>query len=344
MSFFSETNYEGQNNKSTFKPFYTIKAGENVFRIAPPCRNLPSGQFAVYRKVHFGYGVPDTLNPDKLRMKPFECVQKINYQTKMVEVECAECTKIAQVTKELDDLKEKLKSEGHPEDYIKQATSPQFQWLQAHNLDNKWYCYAKNLAGEWNVLKIGHKVKQSLEDRMKRTLKEDSIKSLDPATGVWFKFNKNGLKGANALTTVEVLKEKVDMGNGIKAEVIKSAPLTADDEKAISALTDVTTCVPVITPAQIKALVDSGGSPEVARTIFALGTKKETGGTNSQALVANSSTSLATPAPVVAQAQPKAPVTTGFVQTTTPKATPNEIKDMSPDAFLRMFANNNQGK
>lgn len=336
MSFFGETNYDGPKNKSAFKPYYSIKENvENIFRIAPPCRNLPSGEFAVFHKVHFGYGVPDDMNPDKMRARPFLCIHEIDWKTKKVKVQCPECAKIDVVKAELETLKEKLKLEGHAEDYIKQATSPQVQWLSAHNLDNKWYCYAKNLAGEWNVLKLGHKAKLAMEDRMKRTLKEDSIKALDPSSGVWFKFTKNGLRGPNALTTVEVLKEKVDMGNGVKAEVIKSAPLTEGDEKAISQLVDVTICVTKLNYDQINALVESGGAPEVAKSIFALGTKKEEG-TNSQALAGpKASSSVANQAPASPKPEAK-PVAAA------PKASTKEIAEMNPDTFLRMFANQNK--
>lgn len=338
-SFFIEANYEGtKTGKSQFKPYHTIKeVGENIFRIAPPCRNLvtlSNPDYAVYNKIHFGYGVPDDLNPDKMRHRPFYCIHKVNYKTKMVEVQCPECGKIESVKKEMEQLRADLTNKGHAEDYIKQALSPQVQWLSDHNLDNKWYGYAKNLAGEWNIIKIGHKAKLALDDRMKRTFKEDGIKALDPASGVWFKFTKNGLRGPNALTTVEVLKEKVDMGNGQKGEMIKTAPLVESDVTSIAALGDVTNVVARLNYDQINALVSSAGNPDVSRQIFAQGTKP----TNSQALAGPAQVSAAV-VPVVTEVVAKAPATP---MPAAPKVPVKEVvADMSADAFLRMFAKNN---
>jgi hypothetical protein len=328
--FFIEANYEGTKTNKSYKPYHTIKEiGENTFRIAPPCRSLvtaPNPDYAIFNKVHFGYGVQDDQNPDKIRARPFYCIHKTDYKTKMVLVQCPECAKIKQVVDEMEALKAKLTNEGHPKDYITQAVSPQAQWLQSHNLDNKWYGYAKNLAGEWNVIKIGHKAKLALDDRMKRTFREDGIKALDPASGVWFKFTKNGLRGPNALTTVEVLKEKVDMGNGVKAEVVKSAPLTESDVKSIEGLQDVTNICARLTKDQIQALVDSAGNPDVAKTIFALGTKTATSQVTLAAATVPSTTTVVTPEVKAA------------VVTTPPKASTKEIADMNADAFLRMFA------
>lgn len=341
MSFFIEANYDGTQNAKTFKPYHQIKDNvENIFRIAPPCRSLvslPKPDYAVYNAIHFGYGVQDDRNPDKVRARPFYCIHKTEYKTGKVLVQCPECAKIDSVRAEMATLEEDLTKQGHGKDYIKQATSPQFQWLQAHNLDRQWYGYAKNLSGEWNIFKFRHKAKLALDERLKRTFKEDAVKGLDPSTGLWFKFTKNGLKGPNALTTVEVLKEKVDMGNGVKAEVNKPAPLTETDVKAIEGLGDVTNVAARLTYDQINSLVESGGSPEVAKNIFTQGTKT----TNSQALSGTTTGSVATPtfergvAPNKMETVPLAPPVKAA-----PQPSSKEISDMNADAFLRMFAKN----
>jgi hypothetical protein len=337
MSFFNETKYDPQQHKP-FKPFYSIKEGvDNIYRLAPSCRNLPPGEYAVYKKVHFGYGVPDNNNPDKIRARPFECIQKINFKTKMVEVVCPECQKIAEVLAEKEKLEESLKEAGHPPEYIKQATSPQMQWLKEHNLDNKWYSYAKNRNHEWNVFKFGHKVKLAIDEVMKRLYKDDGIKALDPSSGVWLKFTKNGLTGSKALTTVEVLREKTVL-NGQKVEITADAPLTEVDINGIGSLLDVTTCVTKLNFEQINALVSSGGDPETAKRIFSLGQKVE------QPAPTATSTVVTT---VVTQPQPAAVTTaTPAVTASKPvtvsqpaKPTMPETTGMTPDEFLRMFAN-----
>lgn len=336
-SFFKQTKYDGtQGNKKLFKPFYTIKEDvENIYRISPSCRNLPENEWAVYEKVHFGHGVQDSMNPDKIRARPFKCIQKTNYKTKMVEVECPECVAIENMRKEMDTLKRELTEAGHPADYVKNATTPQFEWLRQHNLDNKWYCYAKNQAGEWNVLKIGHKVKLALDALFKRLRKEDGIGALDADSGVWIRFTKNGLKGPGALTNVEVLREKVEM-SGQRVEVTKSAPLTEQDEKAIGELVDVTNCVTVLTYDQINALVESGGDPVTASNIFAMGTKKE-----ASPAPASVQTTVApvAPAPQPVVAPRPAPVAPVAVKPAPAKPVMSEeTAKMGPDEFLRKFA------
>lgn len=330
MSFFKDNDYENKKTTSTFKPYYTIKDNvENVFRIAPPCR---SPEYAVYHKVHFGYGVQDSMNPDKTRARPFECIQRKNYKTGLIDVACSECNKIESVKNEMEELQADLQRKGHPVDYVRQATTPQFDWLRNHNLDNKWYCYAKNLAGEWNLLKIGHKTKLALDALMLRLKNEDGIRGLDAATGVWFKFTKNGKKGRDSMTNVEVLREKTVI-NGQKVEVIRQAPLTQDDETAIAALSDITSCTNKLTYEQIDALVQSGGAPEVAARVFALGQKKE-----------------ASPAPIPSSTPPRTsgglaqppvapPVADRMVMSTAPVPTPTPSSiDMSPDEFLKTYA------
>lgn len=278
MSFFGDTNYDNQQQSKTFKPFYSLKKDQqNIYRIAPACRSLlelPRKPYAVFKRVHFGYSVPDSMNADKMRHKPFECIEEVDFKTKMVLKACGECGLIKKTTLEKEDIEAELRKAEHPEDYIKQATMPQIQWLEAHNRDSKFYCYAKNLEGEWNILKFGSRVKQQLDELMKRLYQNDGIKALDPSTGVWFKFTPNGLRGAKAFTAVEVLKEKTTM-NGTKVEVTKEAPLSEADIKAIEVLPDIMTTVPKLTAEQIQALVDSGGAPEVTTRIFSLGTKTE---------------------------------------------------------------------
>ena len=336
MSFFKEPDYDQKKNSSTYKPFHSIKEGaENVFRIAPPCR---TSDYAVYHKVHFGYGVQDLMNPDKTRARPFECQQRKNYKTGLIDVVCPECTKIEQVRAEMEALQAQLQKEGHLPDYIRQATTPQFDWLRNHNLDNKWYCYAKNLSGEWNVLKIGHKTKLALDTLMVRLKNEDNIRGLDASTGVWFKFVKNGKKGRDSMTNVEVLREKTTI-NGQKVEVIRQAPLTQEDEVAIAALVDISACTTKLTFEQVNALVESGGAPDVAAQVFALGQCKEA-----------SRTPTATTPQAVVHSVPTATVhshVTATAETTPAKmvmtsapipAPTRAVMEMGPEEFLRTFA------
>jgi hypothetical protein len=340
MSFFKETNYNNE-QKSTFKPYYKIGLGEKFsFRIAPSCRNLPNGQYAVYHKAHYGYGVQDPQKPDKTYLRPFLCIHKIDYKTKATVTVCPECVKVEQVTQELEALKTKLKDAGeHSAEYIQQVLTPHEGWLSQHNLDKKYYCYAKNTDNVWNVLKLGYKTKVALDVMMQDLFKSDSISALDPANGIWITFSHNGKKGSDASVSVSPTREKADMG-GKRVEIIKQAPLTEQDVAAIQALVDITTIYPKISYAQVNALVESGGDPEVAAAVFAQGEKLE----RSPAPVEKVSAPIQVrepPKQVVVQNDvsdppwnetPAAPA----VQTAPPKdLTP---KPMSPDEFLRSWA------
>lgn len=273
MEFFSKTSFDDQQQK-TFKPYYTIKDGvENVFRIAPACRSLSErGDYAAYLSNHFGHKVQDNRNPDKMRIKVFSCIKKIDFKTKQVLQPCPECDWIERELKTLEDEKDRLKAEGRSDEFIRNATSQQAQWLKEHNLDKKWYCYAKNRNGEWNIFKFGHKVKLQLDEIMKRAFKTDGINALDPASGVWFRFTPNGLKGAKAITNVEIYKESV-MVNGRKYEEAPAAPLSEDDVKQIQALPDIMSMTPKLTFDQINSMVNAKGDPSVVSSVFALGVR-----------------------------------------------------------------------
>jgi hypothetical protein len=95
--------------------------------------------------------------------------------------------------------------------------------------------------------------------------------------------------------------------------------LTDVDVAAIEALVDVTTCVMKISKEQINALVKSGGDPEVAATIFSLGTNTSAPQSTSEAQK---------PADVVPTKIPE------------PKEiTADDVEGMDPETFLRSFAN-----
>ncbi len=328
MNYFGKVNLDGNKNgsNSTYKPFYKIKEGQdNIYRIAPPVRSLlEKGLFATFHKIHFGYGVAVDGSPDKVRAKPFECIEKVNYKTKLVEQECPECRKIEEQKNMMESLRVKMQGEGRSADAIKNALLPFQKWLQEHNLDSKWYCYAKNMSGEWNVLLLGHKVKQKLEEKMKRLVKEEGIHALDAETGVFFKFTKNGLKGSQADTDVEVMLEVITLPDGKSAKVIKSAPLVEEDAAKIDALVDLTQCTTKLTYAQIRSLVDSAGDLNVAAAVFAQG-KRE----------ASPTPATTTPTMAIPQMEPK--VTQQVVQSAPVQPSPS--LPASADDFLKSFAN-----
>src|SRR5688572_15272275 len=91
--------------------------GETVFtfigRILPPMKSLAeAGKWAVYHGNHFGYSGTDPRNPDKVKQRPFACIEKSDFRTKMVTVECAACEAIREKEREKERREVEYKSQG----------------------------------------------------------------------------------------------------------------------------------------------------------------------------------------------------------------------------------------
>src|SRR4051812_43763333 len=76
--------------------------GDNVYRILPPLFELASeGVWAVYECLHWGF-------KGSKGMRPFRCIQKKDFKTKMVKVQCPECDQIAQRVASKEAIEAKL--------------------------------------------------------------------------------------------------------------------------------------------------------------------------------------------------------------------------------------------
>lgn len=278
----------------------------NIFRIAPPVKSLKSvGRWSVYDSLHYGYTIPNAENPDKPRHKPFRCIFKKNRATGMIEQDCPECNLLESKEKEIEALKAQAmaagKSADDAEEYVKGAR----RLLREHNLDKKHYVLAKNMAGEWGVLKLPHRAKQALDNLIEKYMKENEGRHpLDPASGVWFTFTRKG-KGLATEHYVEITNESLGGGRF----QYKNGALTALDVDGIKKCPDLATLNDnkALTYDQILALVRSNGDPQVAVQVFGQGSRQQKSTTNNQA--------LSTPAPQ--------PVTAAAAVASTPAPTPD---------------------
>lgn len=285
-----DTNTENNTNTDNLDDFFgTAKNGgdmnwtmhslkddgtANVFRIAPPVKSLKNvGKWKVYDKLHYGYTVPNDKNPDKPRAKPFRCIEKKNRGTGMVEQDCPECNllkaKEDEIKRVVDQYIAQGKSPKEAEEYVAGAR----KLLREHNLDKKWYVLAKNLTGEWGILKLGHRAMTALDDAREKFMKENGgADPLDARTGVWFEFTRTG-KGLDTRYTASVAMESLGRGQF----QMKSGALTALDAEALKKCPDLAKVNDnkVLTYDQINALVRSGGEPSVVQSIFGASRRSE---------------------------------------------------------------------
>lgn len=255
---------------------HALKDGEaNVFRIAPPVKSLKNvGKWKIYDKLHYGYTVPNDQNVDKPRHKPFRCIEKKNRATSMVEQDCPECSYLKgqedQVKAVVDQYIAQGKSPAEAEEFVKGAR----KILREHNLDKKWYLLAKNLAGEWGTLKLGHRAQTALDDARMKYMKENGgADPLDAKSGVWFEFTRTG-KGLDTRYTANVAMESLGRGQF----QVKSGALTAVDAEALKKCPDLAKLNDnkSLTYDQILALVRSGGEPSVVAQVFNTTRRSET--------------------------------------------------------------------
>lgn len=257
-----------------WKNFALSEKDPNVYRIAPPVKSLrTAGRWSVYDSLHYGYTIPNPENPDKPRHKPFRCIFKKNRATGMIEQDCPECNLLESKEKEIEALVAQHmaagKSKEDAEEYVKGAR----RVLREHNLDKKHYVLAKNMAGEWGVLKLPHRAKQALDNVIEKYMKDNGgAHPLDPMGGVWFTFTRKG-KGLSTEHYVEITNESLGGGRF----QYKSGVLTASDIEGIKKCPDLATLNDNknLTYDQILALVRSNGDPTVAASVFNQGRRQE---------------------------------------------------------------------
>lgn len=359
--------------------------GPNVFRIAPPVKSLKNvGKWKVYDRLHYGYTVANEQNPDKPRHKPFRCIHVKNRATQMVEQDCPECGLLEAKEQEIKNLVSQYIAQGKSEEDAEEYVKGPRKLLKEHNLDKKHYMLAKNLAGEWGILKLGHRAATALEDEIAKYKKEN--KGADPLnarSGVWFEFTRKG-KGVETRYAVTVATES--LGGGKFQH--KSGELTRLDVEQLMKCPDLARVNDnkTLSYDQINALVRSGGEPSVVAQVFGQSRRRTESSpdpvptTNNQALApAPVSTPVpapvqaATPTPVpdelallrakiaaleagtAAPARTPPPAPPAQLSTLTPPATPpakapaqkasmDELMKMDPSQFLQMFPDPNSNR
>jgi hypothetical protein len=244
-----------------YKNHYLSDKEANIYRIAPPVKSLKNvGKWKIFDKLHFGYKIPNEKKPEKPRCPSFRCIFKQN-RNKMVEQDCPECNFLAR------------EAEADKAAQARGGTVRPWDDPTRHNLDKKYYVLAKNLAGEWGVLKLQYKAMVAIEDTLNDfAAKNNGEHGLSAKSGVWLTITKQGKAFETRFSAVVTLE---DAGGGNYRR--KPAALTALDVAGIEKCPDLATLNDnkVLSYDQIQSLVVSNGDPDIVAAVFGQGRRQE---------------------------------------------------------------------
>jgi hypothetical protein len=287
-----------------------------ICRIIPPMKSLAeSGKWAFYHGQHFGYAGVNPRDPDKVKQRPFACVKKEDFRTKMVTVACAACDIIDEKFEEKKRREAEYKAQGLSDSAIKERLEPLTAWLKRHNCDRKWHLNVMTPEGKFGVLQIPHSVKKQLDQKIDELREKKKIDPIAIDQGVWFNFTRMGKFPVT--DGVEWVMEGFER-DGETFERIKKAPLTEEQCKnALEILPDLAReTVKFISVQQVVQIVASSGDPEEIDRIWQQGTRTEQ--RERTPVSARASAPATTPVPQPAATAPAAaPVTTATAPATT---------------------------
>lgn len=278
---FGQPKYTG-NFSQTFR-LKTPRDGERSTtlecRIIPPIKSgRETGRWCAYHGIHFGFLGRDRNNPAKRKNRPFGCIQDRDPKTRVVRVECPECSEIDKNEEAIKAGLEAGKAQGLSEDECKLQLAPRYEFKRARNVDRKWHINVMTPAGEFGTLEISHKCMQQL----KHCIEENRDRLGDPMDlnkGYYLVFKRVGKGvGANGVTdTVAVSKVLVRGADGDEVEKVKFAPLSTEQRRqALQVLPDLMNDrVTRITSDQILQLIRAKGDPDVIDRIMDAALKRD---------------------------------------------------------------------
>lgn len=184
-------NSSALNSEKTKKNYWSIKDGDQTYRILPASGSLSSDprRWNVYYAIHYGYVGSDG------KMFPFTSCEKKNWSTKMVEIPDA-------AKERIEKMEGKLKAaEAAGDDATVNKLKP---LLKKFNMEKKYHLNVVDLQGNIGTLKVGKRTIDALELLMKKG-KDQGIDYLAPDTGAYITFTRSG-NGNNTLHTVELYR------------------------------------------------------------------------------------------------------------------------------------------
>lgn len=254
------------------------KDSSKVVRLLPPMKGNDF-VWGVYHKQHYGYSVRDPRDPTKTRMRPFLCVEEKG-QDGLVKVACPECIKRSDVEQKRKDefaqRTSKLIDAGVPskeaEAQALEATKGFAEWLDAHNLDKKWFIPVMLEDGNFGILKVPHAAKKAIEKARKKLKEEEGDRDIfDPDNGAWLKMTRTGT-GRETDYDAAVVKEAAVL-EGRRVTIVKPAQLSDDQLRSAVALPllNSASLVRSLTKEQIRMLAEGDGDPDSVEAVLNLG-------------------------------------------------------------------------
>lgn len=259
-----------------------------VGRIIPPIRECAAdGIWHAYHAIHWGYKVAlKGGEPGKTRFELFGCIQQMDWKTKIVKVECDECSATSRVEDEIKELEVTLSKKGKSEGEIKEFLAPKKGYLKAHNRDAKQYLNFELDSGEVVCLLLSNTTLKDLKKVLADVEKARNWQEGDAIlNGLVLEFSctGHGATGENKrkdyVKPVMVVEEFTD--NQGKKRTSKEEKFVAWTDAAAERaekegidLRNPDRFVR-ISADQIRMLVNGDGDPETNADIFALGGKAE---------------------------------------------------------------------
>ena len=251
-----------------------------VVRLLPPMGDQrATGKSGKYFRQHYGYGVPDPRDPTKTKARPFLCIEEKD-SSGMTTVSCPECRLQEEKAQESNDNISKevtrLRATGvdaaTAERQARAADTGYEKWKKAHNTDSKYYSPVFFDDGTAGFLKCAYKGFKAIDKTRRNALEADKVDLEDIKTGAWLKVTRTGT-GLSTEFEAVIVRESVVLENGVRAAVIKSAPLSMEQLQQAVDLPSIDSLVRPLDVEQIRMLVASGGDPAQVETILGLSQK-----------------------------------------------------------------------
>lgn len=198
----------GKAKHSGGKERFKIKDGDNIYRILPPMGNLADkGVYSKYYRVVWGYKGTDG------KLRPFVSPYQKNFQTQMVEVDCAAFRRAGKLKENHQALiakKKELQTSGQqvPQqllDLIEESKKT----MMAFNIDSKHHLNAISRDGKIGLLKLGARAFKALKEVFK-TLESQGVDALGVENGRFMNLHRSG-RGLDTAYAVSELKEQVNV-------------------------------------------------------------------------------------------------------------------------------------
>lgn len=246
-----------------------------VLRIGPPVGALADrGIWARYIKQHFGYTIPFTKKDGSQANLPvtFSCIEERDREGNITK-RCPECDEIKGQKEKIKAKEAVLKEEGKDEKAIDAALGYLKSWTRQHNLDKKWYFFAKNLSNTWAYGAISHSCYKLLKGSKQAPGIIDGLvaKGLDPLgeKGSWFRFQRNGTSWNDITDVPAVEMEETEPGVfRQKFDVLTQTDLDAIEKLAGLEALEGALEIRHLTYEQIETLVKSGNDEATVRAVM----------------------------------------------------------------------------